>query len=206
MPFLNIRVEDYRASQPLTDLIGITRFDRGSAHISTVRCWSGFIMAGHIEDSTCQDCGLHSAPGEPSCSELRDSLLARDFEQSALYWRLHRLAIDAYCVQHAAYVESAKSLAAHLCGLCIALEMGNDEPSMRILQQWLSTNPDLHKPCLPKTRGRLTIKHVSDLPDPIAYGAAVKEWAQSAWDAYSDLHVTAREWISRSRSEQRHRR
>jgi hypothetical protein len=33
-----------------------------------------------------------------------------------------RLAVDAYCVQHAAYVESAKSLAAHLCGLCIAFE------------------------------------------------------------------------------------
>jgi hypothetical protein len=56
----------------------------------------------------CADCGLRTGPGEPNCAALRDALLARDFEQPALYWKFHRMAIDAYCVQHAAYVESAK--------------------------------------------------------------------------------------------------
>lgn len=83
----------------------------------------------------CEDCGLLSASGEPSCAELRDSLLARDFEQPVTYWQYHRLAIDSYCLQHAAYVESGKSLAAHLCGLCVALEMGNDETALRRLQR-----------------------------------------------------------------------
>jgi len=157
-------------------------------------------MAADSAGSTCQDCGLHSAPDEPSCAEIRDLLLARDFEQPVPYWRYHRLAIDAYCVQHACYVESAKSLAAHLCGLCIALEMGNDEAAMRAVQQWLSMNPDLDKPALPTARGLLTIKHVHGLVDPIEYGAAVQEWARSAWNAYFDLHLIAREWLSRSRS------
>jgi len=160
-------------------------------------------MAAIAAGSTCQDCGLHSAPNEPSCAELRDLLLARDFEQPASYWRYHRLAIDAYCVQHAAYVESAKSFAAHLCGLCIAMEMGNNEAAMRALQQWLSMNPDLDKPALPKARGDLTIKHVYGITDPIAYGAAVREWARSAWDAYRDFHSTAREWLSCCRSKTR---
>ena len=160
-------------------------------------------MAGDVVISTCQDCGLHSQRGEPGCSELRDQLLAPDFERPVLYWRYHRLAVDAYCVQHAPYVESAKSLAAHLCGLCIALEMDNDEEAMRRVQQWLNMNPGLDKPPLPEDRGSLTIKHVHGLVDPVAYGAAVQEWAQSAWDAYRDLHLTAREWITRSRSAQR---
>jgi hypothetical protein len=170
------------------------------------RRYTVFLMVGDVAGSICQDCGLHAAPGEPGCAEIRDWLLARDFEQPVLYWRHHRLAIDAYCVQHAAYVDSAKSLAAHLCGLCIAFEMGNDETAMRSLQQWLSTNPDLRKPALPKARGHLTIKHVHGLADPLTYGAAVQEWARSAWDAYRDLHPAAREWLSHSHSTPRRRR
>jgi hypothetical protein len=78
--------------------------------------------------------------------------------------------------------------------------MGNDEAAMRAVQQWLSMNPDLDKPALPTARGLLTIKHVHGLVDPIEYGAAVQEWARSAWNAYFDLHLIAREWLSRSRS------
>jgi hypothetical protein len=51
----------------------------------------------------CTDCGLRTGAGEPNCAALRDALLARDFEQPALYWRFHRMAIDAYCLQHSAY-------------------------------------------------------------------------------------------------------
>jgi hypothetical protein len=133
-------------------------------------------------------------------------LLARDFEQPVLYWRYHRLAVDAYCVQHAAYVESAKSLAAHLCGLCIALEHNNDDSAMRGLQRWLSTNPDLRKPALPSFRGDLTIKHVHGVSDPGEFGQAVHAWARSAWQAYRDLHPTAREWLARSASYNRKRK
>ena len=155
-------------------------------------------MNGEGSASTCPDCGLRSAPGEPDCATLRDLVLARDFEQPVLYWRYHRLAIDAYCVQHAAYVKSGKSLAAHLCGLCIAFEHGNDQAAMRQLQQWLSTNPQLQKPSLPAFRGDLTIKQIHGISEPNEYGRAVQAWARSAWDAYRDLHPIAREWLSRS--------
>jgi Family of unknown function (DUF5946) len=60
---------------------------------------------------------------DPASDLMRDELLARDF-QEIVYWRYHRLAVDAYCLQHPLrYCESAKSLAAHLCGLCIRFEM-----------------------------------------------------------------------------------
>jgi len=62
----------------------------------------------------CTECGLRTLVGESDCAGLRDLLFARDFEQSALYWQYHRLAVDSYCVQHSPYVRSAKSLAAHL--------------------------------------------------------------------------------------------
>ena len=142
------------------------------------------------------ECGLRTAPGAPDCAALRDLLLARDFEQPALYFGKHRLAVDSYCVQHSSYVKSAKSLAAHLCGLCVALERDNDHAQLERLQRWLSTNPPLDKPNLPAHRGALTIAHVSDIDDPVVYGVAVGEWACSAWEAYAAHHELARRWLA----------
>lgn len=150
-------------------------------------------MAG---EESCPECGIRAAPGQPNCAALRDALLARDFEQPVLYWKYHRLAIDAYCVQHSPYVKSPKSLAAHLCGLCIAFEHNNDPNKLTRLQSWLSTNPKLPKPELPSFRGSLTIADVSGIDDPVSYGKAVEAWARSAWEAYGDLHPIAREWLS----------
>jgi len=151
----------------------------------------------------CAECGLRTAAGGADCAGLRDLLFARDFEQPARYWQYHRLAVDSYCVQHSPYVRSAKSLAAHLCGLCVAVERGNDQELLGGIHKWLSTNPRLDKPELPVSRGALTIGHVSGIEDPALYGRAVGEWARSTWDAYRDLHQIAREWLSLSA---RHRR
>jgi hypothetical protein len=144
------------------------------------------------------ECGL-LADGESNCHTMRDELLARDYEQ-VVYWRYHRIAVDAYCLQHPAdYCASTKSLAAHLCGLCVAFERGNDEATLRGVQQWLSLNPQLPKPELPKCRGELTIANVHGISDPFEYGRAVDRWARSVWDAYSSLHAVAREWLAKSK-------
>jgi hypothetical protein len=51
-------------------------------------------------------------------------LLARDFTDAA-YFRVHRMIVDTYCLQHPdRYCVSAKSLAAHLTGLCWLIEHG----------------------------------------------------------------------------------
>jgi hypothetical protein len=156
-----------------------------------------------LAEQRCEECGLRAAAGEPDCATLRDLLLARDFEQPALYFGKHRLAVDSYCVQHSSYVRSAKSLAAHLCGLCVALERDNDQALLAGLQRWLSTNPQLDKPDLPMHRGELTIAHVSGIDDPVAYGVAVDEWARSAWEAYAPHHALARQWLAMSAAAQR---
>jgi hypothetical protein len=105
------------------------------------------------------------------------------------------MAVDAYCLQHSSYVASAKSLAAHLCGLCIAFEHGNTTAEFRQLQRWLSTNPKIEKPALPARRGEITIGAVYGISDPTHFGAAVKSWARAVWDAYRDLQPLARGWL-----------
>lgn len=149
-------------------------------------------------ESICPECGLRTKPDEPVCAAQWALLLARDYEQPTLFGRSHRMAVDAYCLQHSSYVESAKSLAAHLCGLCIALEHSNHTEALRQLQHWLSGNPKLIKPDLPMLRGSVTIGKVHGISDPAEFGKAVEAWAQSVWEAYRDLQPVAREWLALS--------
>ena len=146
---------------------------------------------------SCPECGLRTAPDQPTCVQMFDALLARDFEQPVPYWRFHRLAVDAYALQHEPYVKSAKSLAAHLCGVCIALEHRNDADLLDQLQRWLSTNPAITRPELPRSRGALTISNVHGIEEPVQYGRRVEEWARSAWDAYRNLQPPGREWVTK---------
>jgi hypothetical protein len=146
----------------------------------------------------CPECGLRTAPDQPTCVQMRDALLARDFEQPVPYWRFHRLAVDAYCLQHGPYVKSAKSLAPHLCGVCMFFEHGNDADLFARMNRWLSTNPPIQKPDLPTFRGNLTIAHVHGIEEPSEYGRAVEEWARATWKAYRELQPLARTWAAQA--------
>src|SRR5690348_1339346 len=87
-------------------------------------------------DGTCE-CGLRRS-GHDACADMRDRLFARDFEEPSRYWPYHRLAVDAYCLQHSAYIASATSFAAHIGGLCIAVEFDDSEQRHRAFLQWLN--------------------------------------------------------------------
>ena len=143
----------------------------------------------------CSGCGLSVPPNSPSCPELFDQLIARDFSDFR-YGRVHRLAVDCYALQHPGrYCSSAKSLMAHLAGLCIALECESGLAAYQALQRSLNGNPPLARPAVPAFRGSLTIAHVQGACAPGSYASAVKEWAGSVWQAYSGLHDLARHWL-----------
>ena len=147
-------------------------------------------------NARCLECGFEASEGAVECQECFDILIARDFND-ARYGRWHRMAVDAYCLQHPdKYCVSAKSLMAHLGGLCCAFEHNGDLALLRALSQSLSGTPKLEKPKLPTTRGALTIGDVLAAPDPESYGRKVEQWARSVWDAYTSLHGFARDWIA----------
>ena len=154
-------------------------------------------MALDSRPDVCAGCGLRIAGGTDACQALFEELSARDFSDIR-YGRVHRMAVDAYALQHPdRYCISAKSLAGHLAGLCWSFEFGGAEPVDRAFRAWLSTNPPLVKPALPTTRGALTIADVRGAPNPVAFAQAVDRWARSAWDAYADLQPMARAWLER---------
>jgi hypothetical protein len=150
----------------------------------------------------CPGCG-HGG-GAAECRSAFEEMLARDYGDP-LFFGCHRLFVDAYCLQHPErHCVSAKSLAAHLAGLCQILEDGASEATgSDCLQRWLSGAPALEKPALPPGRGALTLADLAGIDDPAAWRKAVREWAESVWEAYAELHPIARSWSSRARAASR---
>lgn len=145
----------------------------------------------------CPSCGAVPAAGFADCQAMWDQLLAESFSNFA-YARLHRAIVDAYSLQHTdPYCKSAKSYAAHLTGICCAVEHGGTPEVNAAMQHWLSTNPELDKPDVPVTRGRLTIASVIELRVPSEITAALEVWFEDVWRAYEAQHGVTREWIQR---------
>ena len=148
-------------------------------------------------DDVCEDCGAAAAGGRAGCLKLFEEVIAREFGDYR-YGRLHRLTVDAYSLQHPdQYMRSGKSFAAHLTGMCAALE-GEDALTLnRAVQSWLSTNPRVDKPArLPEGRGALTIAYVHEAPDADEHVRRVREWAQDVWGAWSEHRDLARRLIA----------
>lgn len=153
-------------------------------------------MSVKTEDGdTCSGCRLAVPGAAAGCQRLFDALIARDFSD-VLFFRVHRLAVDTYSLQHPErYCASAKSLAAHLVGMCWILEMqGNAAVGGEPIRRWLDGPKRLPKPELPTFRGSLTIADVLAADTPSQYAAAVRRWAESTWSAYAALQGLARGW------------
>ena len=144
----------------------------------------------------CEDCGAVVVEGKPGCQRIFEEVIAREFGDYR-YGRIHRLTVDAYSLQHPdEYMRSGKSFAAHLTGICSALECEDSPDINRSVQRWLSTNPAISKPAmLPDQRGDLTILYIHDAADAEEHIRRVREWARSVWNAWSDYHSLARQLI-----------
>ena len=144
----------------------------------------------------CESCGAVVAQGTDGCLKLFEETLAREFGDYR-YGRIHRLTVDAYSLQHPdKYMRSGKSFAAHLTGMCAAVEH-EDAPALnQVVQQWLSTNPHVARPArLPERRGSLTIAYIHGAPDADEHVRRVREWARDVWGAWSEHHDLARRLI-----------
>jgi hypothetical protein len=143
----------------------------------------------------CPGCGLDL--GAEDCHSLFEELNALVWTD-VRYAKQHRKAVDAYALQHDPYIESPKSLMAHLGGLCCALERGSDPAVHQALLQSLNGKSVLSKPKLPEFRGALTIASIMRPAAPATHQDAVDRWARSVWEAYGSLHGFARQWIDKA--------
>lgn len=148
-----------------------------------------------LED--CPSCGAVAVGGLTGCEEVFSKLIGREFADSALF-RAHRLTVDAYCLQHPEkYMISTKSAAAHLSGICWSLEIGENLHLPPALKRFVdgprvfvrvAVPPQLH-------RGKINVTHLISVSEPHEYLVAAREWAHSAWSAWSSNWEQARAWV-----------
>jgi hypothetical protein len=148
----------------------------------------------------CPGCGLR-VDGSVGCRRIFEELIARDFSDVS-YFRVHRLTVDTYSLQHPEdFCASAKSMAAHLTGVAWLLDHeARRATGSETLRRWIEAHPDLERPAPPAFRGALTVADVRQAESAQAYAAAVDRWARATWAAYAPLHATARAWIQEALS------
>jgi hypothetical protein len=153
-------------------------------------------------NDVCEDCGTVVAGGKAGCLKIFEEVIAREFSDYR-YGKIHRLTVDAYSLQHPdEYMRSGKSFAAHLTGMCSALESEDSFSVNRIVQEWLSLNPQIEKPAqLPQRRGDLTITYIHSAPNAEDHSRRVQEWARDVWAAWLEHHELARRFIARATAE-----
>ena len=152
-------------------------------------------------DNICADCAASVEQGRVGCLQLFEEILAREFSDYR-YGRIHRLTVDAYSLQHPdAYMRSGKSFAAHLTGMCAAVEYEDTLAINQAVQRWLSTNPKIEKPSqIPEQRGSLTVTYIHSAADAEEHTKRVREWARDVWGAWSEHHALARQLIGEATS------
>ena len=144
----------------------------------------------------CEDCGAPFA-GRTACDLAYHELGARAAADARFAYR-RRAVVDAYCLQHPAYIHSVKSFAAHLCGLCAAIERPTDPRAERAVWSEIRVRPGATKPPLPDDRGTLTVAALCRSTTPEEFRAAADAWIADVWRAWSPHHALARDWLDYS--------
>jgi hypothetical protein len=134
--------------------------------------------------------------GALDCARLHEEMLALGV--------LTRAGHDAYSVQHEErYCGRAKGLAAHLGGLCVAVEHRAHPNVYRQLHRWLDRTDWRKVPYpppqgIPRERGAITIAdvHRALAGSSDEYARVLDAWVRSAWEAFGPLQPLARAWVA----------
>lgn len=172
---------------------------RDSSAPETAASGSDAGSVGSLSAIPCNGCGLLIEDGVEGCQRLFDEESVREYGDPRFAAR-RRMIVDVYCLQHPdRYCVSAISLAAHLTGLCVAIEHRSIEAGLNAaIHAWLSRRPRLDKPPLPARRGSSTIADMRAAAETVDHRLTADRWAHDVWAAYADLHPIAREWVRRA--------
>ena len=130
------------------------------------------------------------------CWALYGEILARDYSEYN-YPPVHRLVVDAYAVQHPGKPmrQAIQSVAVHLIGLYLSLEKGTEAKQVtqamgratQFSDKFVWLDP-------PENLGLITVADVVKTKTLDEYESLGRDWAVSAWQAWSIHHAQIRKW------------
>jgi hypothetical protein len=136
-------------------------------------------------------------PAAPGCWALYGEVLAREYEERA--WAAgHRLAVDAYAVEHAGSPDrrNRQSAVIHLMSLCLILERGGDETQARRVLSNAARGAREWPALKPPDSFALTVVDVRAAGSAAEHLELVRRWAEGAWVAWEREHDRVRAWLS----------
>jgi hypothetical protein len=135
----------------------------------------------------------------PACWAAYSQVLAREYASPGLFQGVHRYTVDAYAVQHPGRpaAQSIQSVAVHLMSLCALIENGSTgEWATRLIGEAVRIKGGFTWLQPPGSMGALTVVDVLRAKGASEHERMAKEWAASAWGAWSAHHATVRSWVS----------
>lgn len=165
---------------------------RAGKENSEIRCFSCGALVPDSEGPAHRY--MLSAPG---CWHRFGEVLAREYENRD-YWPLHRLTVDCFAVQHPGEPnpQAIQSVAVHLISLYMVLERNvPPERSTRLLKDAVKSSVKFHWLEPPDFRGERTVMDVHATSTAQAHLEAVRAWAESCWQAWSDHRETIQKWL-----------
>jgi hypothetical protein len=135
----------------------------------------------------------------PACWSAYSEVLAREYADRKLFESVHRLTVDAYAIQHPGRPSSQciQSVAGHLISLCAVLENGSsNEWATKVIGAAVRNKGRFTWLVPPQSMGPLTVACAWKARDAEEHEKLVRDWAASAWAAWSPHHPTVRGWLS----------
>ncbi len=131
------------------------------------------------------------------CWAAYGGVLARQYTDDA-YAAAVQLTVDAYAVQHPGQPspQSIQSIALHLISLCLILERNvGRAAAIEAMQKAAENKARFFWLTPPPPGGLITVATVHAAQSAAAHVELVREWAASAWLAWSAHHATIRRWL-----------
>jgi len=126
----------------------------------------------------------------PECWALYWEVLAREYQDPALFAEVHQLTVDAYAAQHPLQ-QPAKSLAAHLISLYALVDQGKDHKAgIEVKKALLEGRNVFPEFCSPKVLGSTTVVEVASAKSGQQHRDLVHKWAAQVWSAWNDQHAS----------------
>lgn len=159
----------------------------------------------------CPGCGARYLPqvldeahpyigASPACWSAFGELLAREFGDPA-FGVVHRHTVDVYAVQHPGIDgrRERQSVAVHLVRLCHWLEHGLTADELNPMTQAFASSKADWPWLTPPDHYEVTVVDVLRATSGDDHVRLARAWAASAWEAWSEHHVTVRRWASEAR-------
>jgi hypothetical protein len=136
----------------------------------------------------------------PACWQAYGEVLQREYSDPERM-TVHRLTVDAYAVQHPGRPspQSIRSVAVHLLSLRAVFELGLSPAAATARMAAWTRAAEFHWLTPPEQRGELTVLTVLPTSTVAEHLHAVREWARSAYLAWTPHHAQLAHWAEQAR-------